>query len=601
MKYLLLSTAMLISVSLFSQNSTFERMLERSLEEKIKLNMDNPQAPWGKGTEQEIKSQKSSNIIVSDDASPESEVHAAINPNDSNNIVISPIGRTGVAGLYCPVYYTDDFGSSWNKSTFANMPSIPGNMSVGGGDPVLAYDDNNRVYLSWIDLSIKNMNLDNAYWGMYWAYSDDNGQSWVYDTTQIIDESHGSLNNMSNFDGPLTDKQWMAVDRNSTSAYYNNLYVSYVEIDIQTQMYRITVARKQADSSHFDTTKTYLTGSNFAMVQFGSISVGQNSRIHVSFFGSTDNVNYAIYHAYSDDGGQTFSAPVKVSDAQLPQYSSGQQSVSVDGIDDERLYPSVYNASSPNSNHVYITWTANGISQKDSDGLDIYFCRSTDGGQTFEAPYVINDDTSSTTHQFYSSINVAPTGRIDVSWYDRRSDSLNLNTDYYISSSYDYGQSFGVNARISGMSTDFSTVGDLNNGFGIGEYNMVLSTDNYIIPVWADGRNNDGDLDIYTAFVEKNSLSIEKLSSVNRSFNIAMLYPNPVGRELSCMIRSERPAEVTVRILDINGRQILRRNAVKLNSGESTIRLQLPELPAGMYFLAVQGEDGQQLLKFIRK
>lgn len=602
MKKILLLISVLISVASFAQNSAFERMFEWTMEEKIKINPEDLEQFQGKATEQQKPSaKKAANINISDNTTPESEVHAVINPNDSNQIVISPIGRA--SGLQCPVYYSNDFGVNWNKSSFSNMPSIPGNTSIGGGDPVLAYDDSNRVYMSWIDISVKGTNLNDAYWGLYWAWSDDNGQTWNFDTTQVIEESQGSLSGGSaNFDGPLSDKQWMAVDRNPSSPYYNDLYICYTEIDAQNQDFKMTLVRKSADSLHFDTTKTYITGSNFVIVQFGSISVDHNGRIHVSFFGSYNDATYSVFHAYSDDGGQSFSTPQPVSEVQVPQFSSGQKNTSVSGIADDRFYPSIYNACAPNSDHVYITWTANGTSSKKSDGLDVYFARSTDAGNTFKSPVIVNDDTSSKIHQYYSSINVAPTGRIDISWYDRRKDtSNNINTHYYITSSYDQGQSFRTNDKVSTMSTDFSTVGDQNNDFGVGEYNMVLSTNDYIIPFWSDGRKNNGNLNIYAAFVKKNSNSVERLTSMKKNFSITSVYPNPALDRVNCEVYAREPGNVQVSVRNLNGKKVGNTSEFELIPGENDFSLRVNDLPAGTYFLMFQNENGQELRKLIKQ
>ncbi len=602
MKKVLLIAGLLISFSLSAQNQDFSRMFKKTLEEKIKLDPREPGSQWKTGKQKMAESAaKSVDAVVSGYSSPESEVHAAINPLDSNYIVVSPIGHNGMAGLSCPVYYTPNFGTDWHKSDFTNMPSLSGNMSIGGGDPVLAYDNNGRVYMSWIDLSIRGMDVSKTTWGLYWAYSDDNGQTWHFDSTQTVCKSFGNLNSLS-FNGPLADKQWMAVDQNPSSPYYNSLYMSYVEININTQAYTITVARKTAAANQFDTVKAAITGSNFSLVQFASISVGNNGRVHVSFFGTTDMKNYGVYHSYSDDGAQTFSTPVKVSDIQMPQYSQGQTTASVEGISDDRLYPSVYNAASPVSNHVYITWTGNGTVQKQTDGLDIYFIRSTDGGATFDAPLVINNDTNQISHQFYSSINVSPDGRIDISWYDRRNDdSLNVSTDYYISSSYDNGQTFGPNTRISGMSTDFSTVGYMNNEFGVGEYNAILSTTNYIIPVWADGRKNDGDLDIYAAFIDKNSLSVERMFNMKRSFSISSIYPNPASEVVNLNISSKEYEPIEIVILDMSGRKVSEKKNMILHSGTNKITLKTGVLPAGVYLIAAESASGKELRKFVRK
>src|SRR4051812_25702265 len=56
---------------------------------------------------------------------PESEIHAAMNPTDSNNIVVSAMHFASTSGsttLSMPIYYTNDFGRTWVKSTYALKP-----------------------------------------------------------------------------------------------------------------------------------------------------------------------------------------------------------------------------------------------------------------------------------------------------------------------------------------------------------------------------------------------------------------------------------------------------------------------------------------------
>jgi hypothetical protein len=72
--------------------------------------------------------------LVVDAALPDSEFHVAINPMDSNNIIIATMhgGSTGDM----KVYYTLDQGASWQTSPFTGVH--PGYQ--GAGDPVLDFD-----------------------------------------------------------------------------------------------------------------------------------------------------------------------------------------------------------------------------------------------------------------------------------------------------------------------------------------------------------------------------------------------------------------------------------------------------------------------------
>ncbi|MBU0763484.1 MAG: hypothetical protein KJ607_01475 [Bacteroidetes bacterium] len=92
---------------------------------------------------------------------------------------------------------------------------------------------------------------------------------------------------------------------------------------------------------------------------------------------------------------------------------------------------------------------------------------------------------------------------------------VSVNSHYYFAVSHDQGLSFGQNYQVTSLPTDFNTVGDNNQSFGIGEYTQVLATEGYIIPVWCDGRQNNGNLNR-----EMNRYSLRCFSGF--FFNVAM-------------------------------------------------------------------------------
>lgn len=77
----------------------------------------------------------SQDLIVKNDATPESEVHAAINPTDTANIIVGAISgfSYGNSPGNLSIYYTQDFGDSWQKNSFHGTPLN----YMGAGDPVL--------------------------------------------------------------------------------------------------------------------------------------------------------------------------------------------------------------------------------------------------------------------------------------------------------------------------------------------------------------------------------------------------------------------------------------------------------------------------------
>ena len=161
-------------LSLEVRNAYHKRQIKEAFKEKLHGNLDSLLYAFGEGkhiqpgasegmpnsSASSIDAPVSSNI-------PESEIHAAINPTDSNNLVVSAMHVA--SGLVFPIYYTKDFGQTWKQSTFHPFPYDSRATIAGGGDPVLVYDANGKLYLSWVDLYLLSGSRNNAYEGMYWA------------------------------------------------------------------------------------------------------------------------------------------------------------------------------------------------------------------------------------------------------------------------------------------------------------------------------------------------------------------------------------------------------------------------------------------------
>lgn len=141
---------------------------------------------------------------------------------------------------------------------------------------------------------------------------------------------------------------------------------------------------------------------------------------------------------------------------------------------------------------------------------DIFYRQSTDRGDTWSDPVVMNDDDP---EQLYFSgipqISMAPNGRLDVAWFDTRSDPGLTANDVYYTSSSDNGATWIDNMRITERSINrkigvFATNHDLNAPPGI------ASTDAYALVGWDDTSNFDEvtqGQDIYVAAVQYEALT----------------------------------------------------------------------------------------------
>ncbi|MDW3646441.1 MAG: M4 family metallopeptidase [Bacteroidia bacterium] len=101
---------------------------------------------------------------------------------------------------------------------------------------------------------------------------------------------------------------------------------------------------------------------------------------------------------------------------------------------------------------------------------------------------------------------------------------------------------------------------------------------------YADGqRDTNTGLEEY---VEESSLS---------------LFPNPTTNFLRVEYELKETAEVQIEVLDMLGNRVSSQNANTRGIGINTEEISVADLPAGIYLLQLQVEDGSQTLKFVKQ
>ncbi len=537
---------------------------------------------------------------VSASSDIEAEIHAAINPTDSNNIVV------GVISLFSPgamqtttVYTTHDFGKTWRKSP--EVFRSTGFTSVfGGGDPMFAFAEDGTLYYSWIDLTItSNFQIINA---MSWASSSDGGLTWTRPQNDVI--GSGILSNGGG-QGDFFDKQWMVVDR-SGSERNGRLYVGLVHSlrgggDLAGGM---GVRTKLESSDEFVDLTARVLEQDWAFNQLASTVVDPDGKLHMMFFGSRTGSpgDIALWLTGSVDGGESLLPVKKITDFTFPVFSTGQSGERITGFNSERTQPSSHLAvdlsDGPHRGNLYAVWSANGIEKKGTSRTDIYFTRSTDRGTTWSAPMIVNDDGDDeigrrAIDQFHPSISVNDRGIVTLSWYDRRDDPLNRMTHYYMAHSFDGGLTFSENFAVSSEPTNFGTVGSRNNGFGIGEYVQTVSSDHYAIPVWSDGRKNNGDIDVYIAFVPISQTSSvpDRVVSIGSGLSIEEVTIDRSGVG-SIVLGVQSGSDLRVDLVNMAGERVRVVYDGKIRGTETTVPVDFSDLPSGTYILRASSAAG---------
>ena len=144
-----------------------------------------------------------------------------------------------------------------------------------------------------------------------------------------------------------------------------------------------------------------------------------------------------------------------------------------------------------------------------TDGSDVMFVRSTDGGTTFSAPRRVNDDpVNHAKWHWFGTLSVAPSGRIDVVWYDARNSPNNVTSQLFYSYSIDGGNTWSPNAAVSNPFNPF--IGYPNQS-KIGDYITVVSDDAGANVAYAATFN--GEEDIYYVRIRPAAASLGNIST----------------------------------------------------------------------------------------
>ncbi len=408
------------------------------------------------------------NVLANQDLTDkaQNEPSIAVNPlNPDHIIATSNDYRLRInpppAGDVRPGFYVSfDGGITWPGDGIIDISPIPNTFAAG--DPAIAIHDANNIYYSYIAF---NRDVDAA-GGVAVSKSTDGGLTWQLPV--VIAWNTNSV---------FHDKEYIAVDATG-SQYDGNVYVSW------TRFYDTTIFFSRSTDGGASFSPPYGISDQSLTSNQGSIPVvGPDGVIYVAWLNFNQD---SIRINKSTNGGASFGTPSLVANiSSIPSPLPGGEF---------RTYSFPTMAVDPNNGYVYVAW-----SDFRNGDADIYFTRSTNGGLSWSTPVRVNDDPLfNDAHQFFPWMDVAPNGKLYLSWFDSRLDPtpqvVPMLYDEYTTVSTDGGLTFSPNQRISEVTSD-SSLGGFTIPF-IGDYSGIAVTDDFIYPAWVDTRR--GQQDIFT-------------------------------------------------------------------------------------------------------
>lgn len=514
------------------------------------------------------------NKLIQEGAEP----HIAIHPTNKNILALTFM-QNSLTTVEYPIYTSFDGGTTWNKSTFSTEDVLdslfPGSLALGGGDPILAFDKNGKLYLSYIYV---HGNFPAAIRGdMFYVYSLDTGKTFVVPPIDDHVVYEGNL-----FTSDLLDRQWMCVD-NTGGQNDGNLYLSAFYFGGLLNTEGQVVLTKPADSSGFnlDSVSTAVAPPNGFITQFGNIKVDQSGRVHVSCALIDEFTGGGFtYHTVSSNGGKTFSTPTLVGTGVLLSPNGGPNSNSLIHARENAAV-----SMDVDGDNIYVVWTDLGNSASKA-----FYSYSNNGGVTFSQRFEFGNqllDTS--TFHFMPNVS-ADSGQVTISWYSV--DKTTGLTNYYMTESADSGQTFNSAFMVSDTSSTFS--GGPNTFYG--DYNSSVKFGCTTWSVWSDGRS--GEPDVYVVKTRlcdstgAQAISISELSPVTYDFKVGNIWPNPADHEVNIMLHLSKPHWIQVDIYDVQGRLVKNIDPVLMTDGDNELTVIVDYLAPSQYILKFSSDNG---------
>ena len=302
------------------------------------------------------------------------------------------------------------------------------------------------------------------------------------------------------------DKQFIAVDR-SGGPYDGNLYVAWARYPNEGPGDTLMFARLPRDGFAFDAVYPAITPPDLSFCGYNNYWTGQWAQPLVGSDGAvyvfanvterdsaTCSLRSYIGMVKSTDGGTTMSSPpLKVAQLYLDWWPSVDGGIAI-----PHGPAGAVDIGGPHDGNIYISYSSLDTSNTEYYDFNVEFVKSTDDGASWSDPIYINDDPTgpgAKYDQFHPWLFCNQEGLLISIFYDQRLDTVNhTKFDVFAAYSFDGGETFTTNHRITEVSTNPSMIkdkdGDSRAG-KIGEYIGVTAFKDHINAVWTDGRNNN--------------------------------------------------------------------------------------------------------------
>jgi hypothetical protein len=408
-------------------------------------------------------------VRVTFDNDRDAETSIAVNPKNSRNLLA---GWISSGDLTCGYGVSFDGGRTWPV-----VGVIPGIQKQSGGefdrgtDPSVVFDKDGNAYYTCLAFDLTPPGTGSA-GTIFVSKSTDGGETWG---SPVVAMAGLHVNEFQ-------DHQFITANPAN-----GHIYVTQTEFTASGKPEILFTRSTDAGQSWAEPVRVNDFAHN-ATFQDSFTATGKNPKTIYLTFGAFSNAGLSnwnrIYIAKSSDGGLSFSQPqllAEITPLPDPLPNASWRS-------DNNLWVAV----DRDTNQIYVNYA-----DYDAGDADIRVMQVQDKGDHFEVQGItrVNDDGPGS-DQFFPFITVAPDGRVDVCFQDRRYAPDNALIFVTCAFSQDGGLSF-ANRQVTTEPFDAS-----NNNF-IGDYNWQFSTDKRVVPIFVGDGVPDGDSTAQEVFVAR--------------------------------------------------------------------------------------------------
>ena len=401
-----------------------------------------------------------------EDLSAHNSPTLARNPVRPANLAVS--SRIDTPFFSCALHVSADAGASWSQTA---IPAPKGEEAKCFA-PDVAFAADGTLYLSFVTLG----GLGNVPHALWLTKSDDGGRT-LSDPIRVA--------------GELTFQVRLAPDpRNAKRVFLTWLQGNEVGVLKFTEPGSRIVAARSDDAGETWARPVPLSSPARGRVVTPAPAVSRDGTLYVLYQDlGDDRLNYEAGH--NGRGGAPYDGKYSLVLARSRDGQSGW----AESLVDDQIGPM----------HRFVVFLAPAPSLAvDDDGrlyaayqdtrfgdADVMLWTNEPGSSDWKGPIRVNDTPRRDgTAQYLPKIAVAPDGRLDVLYYDRRADrARNIMNQTSLQSSFDHGETFTPALRLSSQAFD-STI-----GFGrkeglpdLGSRLALISDDRSALGMWTDTR-----------------------------------------------------------------------------------------------------------------